>query len=548
MHRVMIPWVLVCSIGCGVVNGDVAGTDAATDGDDQPDSDPTGDDSDDDDPFDTDNPDDPDDPDGHESLTIDVDAMLGHLDALQDIADAHGGNRSAGTTGFDASVDYVTAQLVDVGYSVSLHEFEVMDETINAPSELRVLEPAAVELEYGEDFINLSFSGSGDVTGRIVPVDLVIPPGDHPNTSTSGCEAADFGGFPSGAVALVQRGTCVFQDKVDNAVAAGAVAVLVFNEGQPDRQGLFGGTLSEDSPEDVPALALTYEVGGQLAVLAGESAVDVQVVTDVTREQIPTVNTIVDTEGATEDVIVVGAHLDSVTAGPGINDNGSGVGLVLELARALAASGESTNHRIRFVFWGAEELGLLGSLAYIREIDDAAHSAILSNLNFDMIASPNPVPFVYDGDGSDMGDAGPSGSDAIEDLFLQWFADHDIASQPTAFDGRSDYGPFIWTGIPAGGLFTGAEAQMSASQAALYNGTAGEAYDACYHQSCDTRDNIDPSVYDAMGNAAASVMMSLADQQGGLGALGPPILDSRPDLPVMPVTIGGCHTPIRVDR
>ena len=102
-----------------------------------------------------------------------------------------------------------------------------------------------------------------------------------------------------------------------------------------------------------------------------------------------------------------------------------------------------------------------------------------------MVGSPNYVRFVYDGDGSGEGPAGPPGSAQIEQLFTSYFASQSLASEPTAFDGRSDYGPFIAVGIPAGGLFTGAEGVKTAAQAAVYGGTAGVAYDPCYHQACD---------------------------------------------------------------
>ena len=102
-----------------------------------------------------------------------------------------------------------------------------------------------------------------------------------------------------------------------------------------------------------------------------------------------------------------------------------------------------------------------------------------------MLGSPNYVRFVYDGDGSATPDAGPNGSATIEDIFLDYFAKVGLATEPTAFDGRSDYGPFIAVGIPAGGLFSGAEEIKTAEEAAIYGGTAGVAYDPCYHQACD---------------------------------------------------------------
>ena len=107
-----------------------------------------------------------------------------------------------------------------------------------------------------------------------------------------------------------------------------------------------------------------------------------------------------------------------------------------------------------------------------------------------MVGSPNSARFVYDGDGSAFGTAGPNGSANIETVFLDYFASQGLATEPTEFDGRSDYFGFINNGIPAGGLFTGAEGIKTAAQAAIFGGTAGEAFDPCYHQACDTIDNV----------------------------------------------------------
>jgi Zn-dependent M28 family amino/carboxypeptidase len=214
--------------------------------------------------------------------------------------------------------------------------------------------------------------------------------------------------------------------------------------------------------------------------------------------------------------IVVGAHLDSVTQGPGINDNGSGSATILEIAEQLAAL-KYTNklqRQVRFAFWGAEEPGLLGSEYYVSKLTEAQRAKIYANLNFDM-GSPNYVRFVYDGDGSD-GDPGPPGSDAIEDIFTSYFESQGLASAPTAFDGRSDYGPFIAVGIPAGGLFSGAEGIKTPEEAAIYGGTAGVAYDKCYHQACDTINNLNTKALSELDDAAADATLTLALSKTGL--------------------------------
>ncbi len=198
-----------------------------------------------------------------------------------------------------------------------------------------------------------------------------------------------------------------------------------------------------------------------------------------------------------DNVILVGAHLDSVNAGPGINDNGSGSAAILETAIQMAKV--KPRNTVRFAWWSAEESNLIGSTRYVDSLSQAELDRIALNLNFDMVGSPNFVRFVYDGDNSAFpvgpGAAlGPPGSGAIEALFHEYFASQGLASAETPFSGRSDYGPFIAKGIPAGGLFTGAEGIKTAAQAATYGGTADIAYDPCYHAACDTYANPNPTV------------------------------------------------------
>ncbi len=207
---------------------------------------------------------------------------------------------------------------------------------------------------------------------------------------------------------------------------------------------------------------------------------------------------------------MVGAHLDSVPQGPGIQDNGSGVAAILEIALQMAELGIEPRNRVRFAFWGAEESGLFGSEFYVANLSKRDIKDIALNLNFDMIGSPNFVRFVYDGDGSDTPLEGPNGSPNIEDVFLDYFAEQGLPTEATAFDGRSDYGPFIAVGIPAGGLFTGAEGIKSEEEVAIYGGTAGEQYDPCYHLACDTFDNISLEALDQMGDAAAHAVLTFA--------------------------------------
>lgn len=217
--------------------------------------------------------------------------------------------------------------------------------------------------------------------------------------------------------------------------------------------------------------------------------------------------------GDTSDILMTGAHLDSVTAGPGINDNGSGTAAILETALAVARANHQPSRHLRFAWWGAEELGLVGSTYYVNNLPASERSKITGYLNFDMVGSPNPGYFAYDGDGS-SGSGGPAGSAQIEQVLRAYFATINVPVQDTAFDGRSDYGPFIRVGIPAGGLFTGAEGRKTTQQAQLWGGQAGVAFDRCYHSSCDTTSNISDTALDRNSDAIAYAVWTLGGDGG----------------------------------
>ena len=450
---------------------------------------------------------------------VTVSGILQHERALQRIANQNDGTRASGTPGYDASAAYVAKKLRKAGYKVKKQEFTFPFFQALAPSELSEVSPTATNFE-SETF---TYSGSGEVQGPVIPTnDIVIPPTPAPS-STSGCEASDFPTAPAEpAIALIQRGTCTFEDKVKNAAAAGYEAVIIFNEGQPGRDELLTGTLG--TPQTLPTVGISFADGNTLYQAAQAGEVIARVSTSTINEDRKTVNVIADSpKGKIKDqTIVVGAHLDSVTEGPGINDNGSGSSTILEIAEQLAALKytKKLQRQVRFAFWGAEELNLLGSQYYVDHLTEAQRAKIYANLNFDMLGSPNYVRFVYDGDGSatpdDDQDAGPPGSETIEDIFTSYFKSQGLASEPTAFDGRSDYGPFIAVGIPAGGLFSGAEGIKTPEEAAVYGGTAGDPYDSCYHQACDTINNLNTKALSELGDAAADATLTLALSKTGL--------------------------------
>jgi Zn-dependent M28 family amino/carboxypeptidase len=259
----------------------------------------------------------------------------------------------------------------------------------------------------------------------------------------------------------------------------------------------------------VPTGGVTRSAGDALAGRAG-ATVTLTLVTTIQERQ--SRNVLAQTRtGNPDEVVVAGAHLDSVPEGPGINDNGTGVATLLETAVRLGASPPVTN-AARFAFWGAEEVGLVGSTSYVNGLPEEERTRIALYLNLDMVGSPNAGYLVYDGDDSDReGDGpGPPGSAAIERAFVEGLADAGVPAAGTDFSGRSDYGPFIERGIPAGGLFTGAEEIKSAEEAQRWGGTAGEAYDRCYHQACDRLDTVDRTALDRNTDAFAATLARFA--------------------------------------
>ncbi|MDR7083918.1 Zn-dependent M28 family amino/carboxypeptidase [Arthrobacter ginsengisoli] len=437
---------------------------------------------------------------------VSAENIIDHLEALQGIADDNGGNRAAGTPGYEASLVYIEEQLDAAGYDPVRQPF-TYDRYDFVSASLERVSPNPTSYVYGEGFRDLSYSGAGDVTAPLTAVDVNLA-GDH--ASTSGCEAADFVGFPAGNVALIQRGTCSFRIKADNAAAARASAVIIFNQGNvvpgDDRAGLFGGTL--DLPQAaIPVVSTSYATGAELAGLSG---VEMHVAVDAGVASIDSYNILADTAGRADRTVVVGAHLDSVGVGPGINDNGSGSAAILETAIQMMESGIEPTNRVRFAFWGGEEDGLVGSDYYVSQLTAQQLTDHAVNLNFDMVGSPNFVRFVYDGDGSAFGAVGPNGSALVEKVFLDYFQSQNLPVAPTAFDGRSDYFGFINNGIPAGGLFTGAEGIKTAEETQIFGGTAGAAYDACYHAACDDIDNLDAGVLEEMADAIAHSTLTFA--------------------------------------
>ena len=184
------------------------------------------------------------------------------------------------------------------------------------------------------------------------------------------------------------RGVCFFREKALNAQTAGASALVVIDD-SPTRRGVPSGTLA------VPGVRIPVVLVADTLARDGAS---VRVDVDASSGRRVTHNVIAETPGGDgERVVMAGGHLDSVRGGPGINDNGSGAATLIEAAEAIGP--DPPGARVRLGFWGAEELGLLGSRHYVRSLDRAERRRISAYLNFDMVGSPNAVPELYaDGD------------------------------------------------------------------------------------------------------------------------------------------------------
>jgi Zn-dependent M28 family amino/carboxypeptidase len=440
---------------------------------------------------------------------VKADAMMAHLHKLQDIANTNGDTRAVGTPGYDASVDYVVNTLRDHGFDVQTPEFTARvfkAEKGSVSLAALTLEARALQFSLG--------TPEGGVSGPLVAAPAAS------DDDSPGCTASDYDGLPvKGAVVLVDRGTCPFKEKEAVAVERGAVALIIADNVDEEKMG---GTLGEKTDVKIPVVSVTKADGAVLRGKPGTATVKLDAHTD----NIASRNVVAQTKtGSTENVVMMGAHLDSVPEGPGINDNGSGVAAVLETALQLGDSPQVHN-TVRFAFWGAEELGLIGSMKYVESLDVEALKDIALYLNFDMLGSPNPGYFTYDGDLSLAPDKRgqpivPEGSAGIERTLVAYLKSAGKTAQDTSFDGRSDYDGFTLAGIPSGGLFTGAEAKKTAEEAQLWGGTADEPFDPNYHKKDDTIEHIDLTELGINGAGVAYAAGLYAQDVGGHNGVPP---------------------------
>ncbi|KAF2277361.1 Zn-dependent exopeptidase [Westerdykella ornata] len=401
--------------------------------------------------------------------------LLAGSQKLQDFANANGGNRAFGGGGHNATVDYLYNELKKTGY------YNVYKQPF-----VELFTAATVESSAnGEPFTGeyMTYGPSGNVTAPFVLVNNI------------GCNASDYPAAVAGNVALIKRGECTFQQKALNAKAAGAAGAVIYNNINGTLSGTLGGT-----GDYAPTIGVSGEIGQSLLakVQAGETVA--KIVVNAIQENRTNYNVIAETkEGDHNNVLMIGGHTDSVFAGPGINDDGSGSIGTLVVAKALTKF--KVKNAVRLGFWGAEEFGKLGSNYYLKSINGTISGSpkeaakIRAYLNFDMIASPNYVLGIYDGDGSAFNFTGPLGSNTIEKDFQDFFTSKGKPYVPSIFSGRSDYAAFLENGIPSGGLFTGAEEIKTEEEAQLFGGKAGEPLDHCYHKKCDDINNLSHEAY-----------------------------------------------------
>jgi peptidase M28-like protein/PA domain-containing protein len=368
-----------------------------------------------------------------------------HLAALQRIAGEHGGTRAAGTPGDRATSAYLVEQLRADGYRVTTQEFRVPVYRVKRPPRL-VVDGRAVE-----DIHAFQFSPSGRATGRVREI-----PG-------LGCRARDYRGLQRGEIALVRRGECLFVIKAAHARGAGAGAVLIAN----DQPGPTPGSLYQPRA-GIPVVGVTRDarLDGRRATVSVEAGT-------VNRE---TMNVIAETGPAdAERVVMAGGHHDSVPQGPGLNDNGSGTVALLTIAEHVDADRLPSGSALRLGFWGAEEIGLVGSREYVNSLGAEQRRRIVAYVNLDMVGSPGAEPAVYD-----------SGNRV--EAMLRRHLPRDAPQE--RLDGNSDHASFETYDIPTGGIFTG--------------------LDDCYHEACDTLRNVDRAVLAQSTRAAEAALLDLA--------------------------------------
>ena len=387
-------------------------------------------------------------------------AAVVHLRALARIGARNAHTRAAGTRGYRESVVYVAGRLRAAGYRVRLQE-------VPYPVFRERSKPRLEVGGRGIPVATLSYSPPGNVRAPLARVGR-------------GCRAGDFGAA-RGRIAVAERGACTFRVKARLAQAAGARGLVVADRGSASPPGA---SLARPGIR-IPAVA----VGTAGLGLRGEARLVVDTVEGTRR----TINVIAERRGpAARRVAMVGAHLDSVPEGPGVNDNASGVAATLALAERLR-----DRRGLRFGFWGAEELGLYGSRGYVASLSGPERRRIAGYVNLDMVGSPNAVRYVY-------------GEGRAREALERALRTRRLAFDELEIGASSDHAPFEGAGISAGGLYSGGDERKTARQAQAYGGRAGRPLDPCYHRRCDTFERVDQKVLSELADAAGRALLQIA--------------------------------------
>ena len=461
---------------------------------------------------------------------VNRDDLWAHMVKFQQIADANLGadghpSRNSGEPGYKASADYVADVMRAAGYAVTLQEYKFHYRSFVGDPVMREVSPTPSSFVLGTDFIPAQIAGS--LSAPVQPVGGIVVPATPTPTSKSGCAKNDFNKFVAGNIALIQRGTCTFAQKVANAEAAGASAAVIFNEGNPGRTGVFNGSLA--GTETIPVIFTSYNVGTQLLAqyvpgTAPVITVDVKIIDDPNRSDW---NVIADSKGGDpNNILVIDAHLDAIY-GAGMLDNASGSATILDIAQQLKNT--NTRNKLRFIWFGGEELGLLGSDYYVNVNPPPDLQKIKFDLDADVTATPNYVAGVLDPkDGVNLFGRTP-GTPMPPSIFAPSAIGRDYGIDYLNSIGKNhilfsadgtDAFMFQQAGIPASGVLTGQDCCKLPSDVALFGGyegnfegnvpsTDGGCVDNPFRW-CDNLSNNDPEVLAWMSKTFANMVGYMA--------------------------------------
>ncbi len=466
---------------------------------------------------------------------IQKDDLWNHMTQFQAIADANPGpdgmpSRNSGEPGYKASADYVAALMTAAGYNVTIQSYKFTYFAYTATPTLKEVSPTLHDYGVVDEW-NPGQS-TGTANAALQPAGGIIIPPTPTSSSTSGCTMADFAGFVAGNIALIQRGGCNFGVKVLNAKAAGASGVIIFNEGNPGRMGVLAGSLVDAAGNPIvptiPVAFTSFAIGSSLLTQYQQGAAPVMNISiqAIVNPNADDYNVIAESKGGDKNhVVVVDAHLDAIY-GAGMLDNASGSATILDIA--LKMKNVNPVNKLRFIWFGGEELGLLGSSFYVNNLSSNELSHIGYDLDADVTATPNYLIGVLDPAAPDLfGRTVTStfpnrvykSSTIARDQGIAYFdsvgLNHELLS-PVGTDAFS----FNAVGIPASGLLTGQDCCKSQEEVNLFGGQLGNyegnipSFDGgCVDNPfrwCDNLSNNDPNVLTFMSKAFATMVVQMA--------------------------------------